>query len=419
MYYTLFDEDPFFEYEYMESLVEDYISEKQRFFQDETTQEVFKSDRFGREDLLTQLTVAHMEARKRKCDTEDEMNFEFNLGENISLLADDVLDRRYEPSRGIAFIVKEPVIREVFAAPYRDRIIHHLLYNLSYEWWDRRFIGSSFSCRKGKGNITGWKRLQKDLKSMSRGGKVDCYIFKMDISGYFMSLRRDLLFEAVREGLEVQFARAPRIKSLATFLWHEVIFDDPTEGVILRGKPSDWKPLAMNKSLFHQKKGQGIVIGNLTSQLLSNIFLDEFDRFVKVELGYKCYGRYVDDAYIIIPKDKMRQLKKDLKRIKKFLGSKGLRLHPKKCQIIPMKNGVEFVGAKVFADRVLPSNRIIKNMRKEVHEIIYEGKEDMTPFESYLGLLKHYRAKGLVYEALEKLEEAAREEAAFRVDEEF
>lgn len=385
-----------------------FMTEKQLKFQKDTVQKVFRYDKFTFSQLVTQLYIAYRDACKHKRDTEDEINFEFNLAENIRLLAEDIWRRTYEPSRGIAFIVKEPVCREVFAAPFRDRVVHHLLYNLSYYWWDPRFIEDSCSCRQGKGNITAWKKLQKDLRKVSEGGKHEVLVMKLDISGYFMSMNRELLFDAVAEGLDEQFKDASRIRAMTRYLWHAVIFDDPTRDVKIRGKRSDWKKLPINKSLFHQKPGHGIVIGNLTSQLLSNIFLDEFDRFVKYQLKYTEYVRYVDDATIVIRAEDKEKLMKDMEQIRAFLLAKGLKLHPKKCRLVNAKIGVEFVGAKVFVDRVLPSNRLLKHVHKEVYEIEQLGKEDLVPFESYMGMLKHYKAKKLKYGSIDKVAEELR-----------
>ena len=117
--------------------------------------------------LFRQLHRAYLDARKNKRHTADEQRFEANDIENLIRLKDDIICHRYKPSRGVAFIVFDPVQREIFAAPFRDRVVHHFLYNLVAEWWDRRFIYDSYSCRVGKGSLLGARRLQKRILQAS------------------------------------------------------------------------------------------------------------------------------------------------------------------------------------------------------------------------------------------------------------
>ncbi len=357
-----------------------------------TTQRTFRCDRPSHRELVCALYRAYVEARRGKRSTMDEIRFEVNLFDNLEGLARTIEERTYAPSRGIAFIVDRPVVREIFAAPFRDRVVHHLLYDLSVEWWERRFIGSSFACRKGRGTIYGWKQLQKDMRECSKMGKIPAIVQKNDLSGYFMSLNRRLLYERVVWGLERQFAEAPFLLKMTKFLWNQVIFDDPTKNVSIQGSANDWRKLPRNKSLFFQPPGVGIVIGNLTSQLLSNIYLDQLDHFVKSELKYKYYGRYVDDFYFVVTKDEKEKLARDMKRIDGFLRSIGLKLHPKKCYSQLVTHGVDFLGAKVFLQHVQPGPRILKNFRRTVHDIAFGENEEINVLTSYDGIMSHMQA---------------------------
>ena len=141
-----------------------------------------------REWLERQLYKAYRQAKKHKGHTKDVYLFEMNLAENMRQLVEDLFMGRYKPSRGIAFIIKVPVMREIFAAPFRDRIVHHFLYNMSYYWWDKRLQHDSYSCRIGRGSLMGVKRLQHFIKSVSRDYTRPAYVLKLDIQGYFMSL---------------------------------------------------------------------------------------------------------------------------------------------------------------------------------------------------------------------------------------
>ncbi|MBQ3469783.1 RNA-directed DNA polymerase [Candidatus Saccharibacteria bacterium] len=347
-----------------------------------------------REWLERKLYIAFMAARKRKLATKDEYSFEMNWRENISLLADDILRCRYKPSRGIAFIVKKPVIREIFAAPFRDRVVHHFLYNMVADWWDKRLIYNSFSCRKGKGVLFGVKRLDKDIKRATQNYTVPGYVIKMDIQGYFMSLSRDKLFERVMWGLKRQYKDKGPIFQLLKYLWYEIIFDDPVRGVKLRPPISAWNELPENKSLLHQPDGRGIVIGNLSSQLLSNIYLDQLDRFITMRLGYKYYGRYVDDFYIVVPEGKYAQAKKDVKVIEDYLLGIGLVLHPNKRYIQNVDRGVAFLGMVIYPYRIVPGRRFKESFYRAAYE--YEaGLRKDEAIISYLGYCKHLKGRKL------------------------
>ncbi len=352
--------------------------------------------------LLHQLVKAFYEARKGKRRTKDEYNFEAYWLENLSLLEKDIYNRRYKPSRGIAFITRRPVIREIFAAPFRDRIVHHFLYNQCADWWDKRFIYDAYSCRKDKGTLMGIKRLEHHICAVSHNYSRPAYVIKLDIQGYFMSLSRKALFEKIKWGLERQFADDKARRDLLMYLWREVIFDDPIRGVKRRGSLRDWDDLPRNKSLFGQPPGQGIVIGNLSSQLLSNIYLDQLDRFMTYDLGYKHYGRYVDDFYYVVTEDEFKQAKQDIKKIREFLEGLGLTLHPKKIYIQEVKKGVEFLGTVVYPYRTVMGRRFKKHFYEAAMEFC-EGRRDLDSLISYLGYTKHFNAKKLTERVFDRM----------------
>ena len=346
-----------------------------------------------REWLYRELYKAYLQARKNKRHTKDVYLFELNLRDNLGQLCDDLLEGRYKPSRGIAFIIKKPVVREIFAAPFRDRVVHHFLYNMSYDWWDKRLIYDSYSCRKGKGTLFGVKRLKHFIHSASCDYTRPAYVLKLDIQGYFMSLSRNKLYERVCWGLERQFSHNQALESLLKFIWKEVIYDDPTKDVIIRGKLIDWRKLPKTKSLFCQPPGVGIVIGNLSSQLLSNIMLDSLDRYIRNELGYKRYGRYVDDFFIVVPVEDLPQLKQDVKKIEHYLKSElELKLHPHKRYLQEVHKGVEFLGIMVYPYHLVPTRRFRNNYYCAAAEVAMGYKDDSSVL-SYLGHSKHYNCK--------------------------
>lgn len=360
--------------------------------------------------VLNELWQAYDTARKGKKHTIDEHRFELNAIENVLSLRDCILDRKYKPSRGVAFIVQDPVTREIVAAPFRDRVIHHFLFNISADWWDRHFLPDSYSCRKNKGTLYGQKRLERHMALASDNFRKPAFFIKLDIQGYFMSLKHELLYERILWGLEEQFFKSKRpdhknqirchpgdrheLYKLLQYLWHEVIFDEPMKNITIRGKRSDWRFLPKNKSLFHQPKGQGIVIGNLTSQLLSNIFLDQLDRFVTFDLGYKHYGRYVDDFFIIVSMEQREQLLRDVTVIETYLREKlSLTLHPHKRLAGNIEQGVPFIGAVCYPRFIMPGRRVRANCYKAAYNLATRGEGDIDGFIARMGHIKHINSR--------------------------
>ena len=338
--------------------------------------------------VAAELVTAFYQARRAKRTTNDEQKFEIRLHENILKLTDEILDREYKPSHGIAFIVHDPVMREIFAAPFRDRVIHHFLYNGNAQWWDNRLIYDCYSCREGKGTLFGIERMMHHIQSVSDNWRKRTYVIKMDVQGYFMSLPRKRLYERVMWGLNQQFPKKGPKYEIYKYLWKQIIFDDPIKGVEKRGNLREWDILPKTKSLFGQPKGKGIVIGNLSSQLLSNIYLDQLDRFIKFDLGYEHYGRYVDDFYIVVTEDQLPQAKKDIRRITLFLTSLDLTLHPKKTRIQEIHRGVDFLGAVVFPERTVPRQRTLGKYMKALLKL-QAGEGSLDSVISYMGILSH------------------------------
>lgn len=356
------------------------------------------------EFLLQELFEAYHKARiggKRK--TTDEHSFEVNDIDNIVNLKNTILARRYKPSRGVAFIIHDPVTREVFAAPFIDRVVHHFLFKFTNTWWEPRLWRGSYSCRLGKGTLYGIQDLQRNMRRATENGTKNAYVLKRDLRGYFMSLERTRLFERVLWGLDRQFIKPSQLSRTIKYLWKEVIFDDPCQGVTIRGRRSDWDGLPPEKSLFNQPKGRGIVIGNLTSQLLSNIYLDQLDRFVVYNLGLKNYGRYVDDFYVVIRAEELKGALSKMDEARQFLNKLGLSMHPKKQYNLRASDGVDFLGAKVYWDHILPGERISENFARSLYELETTGKGKTASVTSYDGHLAHYNSHKLIKKVFDGL----------------
>ena len=354
--------------------------------------------------IMEDLYKAYREARKGKRKTVDVQRFEANLDANLGILCEQIRGYQYTPSPGTAHIIHRPVIREIFAAPFQDRVVHHLIYDKVYPYLDTRFIYDSYSCREGKGTLFGIERLAYHIRSVSRNGARKAYIVKMDIKGYFMSLPRKELCKRALWWLERQYAGGLKTceYKMLKFLWTQVIMDEPVTGVKRKGRLSDWDDVPPEKSLFCQEPGIGIVIGNLTSQLLSNIYLDMLDRFVVYDLSYKHYGRYVDDFYIVVTEEELPQVMRDVEAIRLFLLTKGLTLHPKKMMVATPEMGVPFLGAMVHGDYILPGERLKQNFRRACVEV-QAGARDIETFVSYLGHVEHFDKIRFLSKTLEEV----------------
>ena len=354
--------------------------------------------------LALALYLSYLEARKGgKRRTHDEHDFEINLFANLQYLSNDIISKTYIPLRSTAHIITKPVIREIFAAPFRDRIVHHLLFGSVYHWWDNHFIYDSYSCRLDKGVLFGIQRLDHHIRSASENYKYKVYVCKLDIQGYFMSLPRKELYDRAIWGLNQQFKGRERTREydILKFLWQRTIMDDPVKGAKKKGDLDAWAYLPTNKSLFNQPAGQGIVIGNLTSQLLSNIYLDLLDHFITLDLGYKHYGRYVDDFFIVVKEDQLGQLKKDIHAIEEYLSFIGLTLHPKKRILKESKYGIPFLGATVYHDHITPGKRLIKNAKRAMQEVV-SGARTIDSVPSYLGHFKYFNSYNILKEIFDE-----------------
>jgi len=357
-----------------------------------------------REKITLDLFRAYFDARKNKRNTINQLVFEKHLEPNIFALANEVLQYNYEPKSSICFMVNEPVKREIFAADFRDRVVHHFIYNYIAPVFEKTFINDSYSCRVGKGTHYGIKRIDHFIRSCSCNYTHDCYILKLDIKGYFMAMNKILLFQKVKQELIKRKNKLNFDLPLVLYLIEKTIFNDPTKNCIIKGQKTDWHNLPKDKSLFHAKKNCGLPIGNLTSQLFGNVYLNEFDHWVKKELGIKHYGRYVDDFVLIHEnKDYLKSLIPVLTNF--LLSTLKLNLHPRKIYLQHYTKGVIYLGAMIKPYRIYIGNRTKGNFYSTIqhyNQIIDQrtpDKDDIQAFQSsmnsYLGIAKHYKTRNL------------------------
>ena len=357
---------------------------------------------------ITDLFNAYYDCRSNKRKTANALAFEMNYEANLFKLYEEINNGTYTPGRSITFVVEKPVKREIFAADFRDRIVHHLIINKLNPLFEKQFIYDSYSCRVNKGTHFGIKRVTRFIRQCSQNYKLPCYILKLDIEGFFMHIDKNILFNRLQTFINEKYI-APD-KELLIELCRKVIFNDSTKNCFIKGKKTDWDNLPKTKSLFHSPVNCGLPIGNLTSQILANFYLDSFDHYIKHDLlpfrqlaeglGRGYYGRYVDDFVIVHP-DK-EYLKSLIPQLSNFLLSTlSLNLHPRKIYLQHYEKGVKFLGVVIKPGRTYIARRTKGNFYKTIEEwnkIIREKKklstEEQNAFissmNSYLGIMKHY-----------------------------
>ena len=355
-----------------------------------------------REQLYFDLYQAYLDARRHKRNKPYQRRFEAHLERNLESLCDALWERTYKPLPSDCFIVTDPKRREVFAAHFRDRIVHHLYFNYTHEMFERTFIEDSYSCIKGRGTHYGINRLRQHILKESRNYTRPCYVLKMDIRGYFMSINRQKLLSICVESLEkmakhqVGKYRQTRWEEtvdmdFVRYLTKVIVMLDSTEQCRMIGLPSDWEELPHDKSLFHSPKGCGLPIGNLTSQLFSNVYLNQFDHFMKRELHCQHYGRYVDDFYVV--SCDRSWLESLVPQVGTFLSEHlDLKIHEGKTLIQLVGKGVEYLGAFLLPYRTYVSRATLERMDAKLNALETERHTGhvCNALNSYCDVLSHW-----------------------------
>ena len=302
-----------------------------------------------------------------KRNKKDVQRFEWNLEENIFKLHRELKSKTYKHSRYVSFNISDPKPRNIHKAQVRDRVLHHAVFQVLNPIFEADFISASFSCRVDYGTHKGVEFLQNIIRKASKNNKVPCFALKCDIKKFFDTIDHNVLLNILKR----------RIKDNdAIWLLKEII----------SSFSSSYSLLDINK---------GVPIGNLTSQLFANIYLNEFDRFTKQELKVKYYLRYTDD-FLIISENK-EYLEKIIPKTVSFLEEKLLlTIHKDKTKIRKINQGIDFLGYVVFNKyklvRTKTRKRIIKKFNAKIEEYnqgLISKSSLLQSLQSYLGFLSH------------------------------
>ena len=300
------------------------------------------------DDLITleNLFLSWREFKKGKIKRKDVLEFEFNLEDNLFQLYQELRIKTYRHSNYSSFYVQDPKLRHIHKAEVRDRIVHHLISKYLNRIYDKTFIFDSYSCRLNKGTHKAVNRLKQFSLKQSKNNKLNFYYLKCDIKRFFDSIDHNILTEILKRKIK----------------------DRDILGII-----------AEIISSFQTEKDKGIPLGNLTSQYFANMYLNEFDQFVKHRLKAKYYLRYTDD-FLILSRNK-EYLENLIAPIQNFLKNRlNLLLHPDKIMIRKYNQGIDFLGYVT-----LPYYRVLRTKTKQR----MLKKVNQKNIQSYLGILKH------------------------------
>ena len=323
------------------------------------------------------LFLAWDEFKRDKRKKLDVLIFEHKLEENIFSLHRELTNKTYKHDDYTSFFIQDPKQRHIHKAGVRDRVLHHAIFRILDSVFEPTFINDSYSCRVDKGTHRGVIALNKMLDKVSKNNHLPCFALKCDIKKFFDSVHHGILKNIITK----------RIKDNDT-LW---LMDEIIESYITK-----------YSNLFNRR---GIPIGNLTSQLFANVYMNEFDQFIKQELKIKNYVRYTDDFVIV--SQNPSYLKNLIKVLTLVLEKRlDLKLHPNKIIIRKYSQGVDFLGYVIKPSfkllRTKTKNRVFRKTKQRTREF-NQGKisEDTLnqSLQSYLGVLTHANA----YQVSQKL----------------
>lgn len=329
---------------------------------------------------------AYKDCRKNKRYTTNAYRFECDLMSNLWSLHEQLNNKTYSPGTSICFVVNSPKMREIFAADFRDRVVHHLLVKRLYNFYDRKFIHDNYNNRYGKGIHSAVKRAKSFMRS-DMGG----YYLQLDIRNFFYSINKQILYNILQKDIS-----ASGLKNKFELLWliSRIVFHDPVKDCCIKGDKSILDKMPPHKTLFKVPNGFGIPVGNLTSQYFANVYMYQFDNYVKRVLKVKHYIRYVDDFVLFhLERDYLEDISQKIAGYLKVM--LGLKLRDE-IKLNRFTSGLDFLGYVVRPDYILVRNRVVNNYKcsKAQHLDKYEkmkGKmtrEEILKFNSKIASFK-------------------------------
>lgn len=313
------------------------------------------------------------------------LKFSENLEVQLLKIRSELINSTFTPSPYNHFTVYEPKERHIAAPAFRDIVVQHAIFNIINPVFEKHFIFDNYACRQGKGTHFGVFRIKKFLEANRSiyGQEQPVYFLKCDISKFFQNIHWDILQHIIERSID-----CPKTASLL----EKII----TIHITAR------KSMNQNlEQIISLENRQGLPIGNLTSQLFANIYMNELDHFIKEKLKARWYGRYMDDFLIISTnKELLKFFKAEIAGF--CANSLGLALHPNKTFIGNAVTGIDFLGYRVFRDHILVRAKTLRKMQKRYNLTLKEllaGKISQDDFDilrsSFEGHLKQANTFGL------------------------
>lgn len=337
---------------------------------------------------LENLFTAFDEFKADKKNRKDVLVFEWELEKNIVELNRTLIYHKYKHGAYSKFRICDSKPRVIHKATVRDRVLHHAAFRILNPLFEPSFISHSFSCRVNKGTHRGIVSSSWMIRRVSQNGTRPCFVQKCDIMKFFNSIDHQILLKII-----MRKVKDKNFNWLIEEIVGSFVFKTETQSQLqlfdFRGENREREVAAFGCY------GIGIPIGNLTSQLFANVYMNEFDQFVKHKLKVKNYCRYTDDFVIVA--DNHNCLHNLLPKIESFLSEKlKLKLHPEKVSIRKYQQGVDFLGYVILPHhRVLRAKtrkRIINKLESRVKEFKAGRITEKSLFQSlnsYLGVLSH------------------------------
>lgn len=299
----------------------------------------------------------YINCRRNKRNTVNALKFEVRQELALLDLLDELNNRTYTPGRSVCFVNRRPKLREIFAADFRDRIVHHLVVSHLESYWERVFIHDSYACRRGKGVHVAVDRLQTFVRQVTRNGKRRAWYLQLDIHSYFMHIDKERLWRLLEPHIQDEQIR---------WLTRLLVFHDCAADYTPRSPKALLDQVPAHKSLRSARPGKGLPIGNLNSQFFANVYLNRLDQFVKHELKCRHYLRYCDDFILLA--ESQEQLIAWQGRIERFLADDlQLTLNAKRTRLRPVSDGIDFLGYIVRHDYRLVRRRVIGNLEERLN----------------------------------------------------
>ncbi|PWF25017.1 RNA-directed DNA polymerase [Corticimicrobacter populi] len=322
------------------------------------------------------LAQAYFDCRRHKRNTASALRFEQDLERNLLALHEELTSGSYRPGRSICFAITRPRPREVWAADFRDRIVHHLLYNQISGRFHRRFIADSCACIPGRGTLYAGQRLEAKIRSQTQNWSRPGHYLKCDLANFFVSIDKRVLWPLLARHIPERWWR---------MLAKLTLFHDPRLDYEVRGSLADLAAVPPHKRLTSADRWHGLPIGNLSSQFFANVLLDALDQHIKHTIGCRHYIRYVDDFVLL---HESPQWLNDAKvNIESFLPSLGLALNPRKTILQPISRGVDFAGHVIKPWRRQVRRRTVRSALSKIESM--PDSETLETINSYLGLMLH------------------------------